>query len=263
MLHLEIIQQRLKREYDLDIIVTAPSVAYKITKTGQNEATVIHSPQELPNQAELEKIEEPWVKLDIITPEEYLGSIMKITTEKKGVYKNTTYLSSDRIVLHFELPLSAILTDYYDKLKTVSSGYASLNYDLIGYRECDVERLDILVADELVDSLATIVYKDEAYQIARKIVDSLKDVLPRQMFEVKIQAILNYNDTGKQKGGKVIASSRIAPYRKDVTSKLYGGDVTRKRKLLEKQKKGKKKMKSIGHGKVDIPTEAYLSVLKR
>ncbi len=266
LLHLEIIQERLKREYDLDLVVTAPSVAYKIKQNGSTQehgANTIHSPQELPEPQQIEEIQEPWVKLDILTPEKYLGNIMSLTTEKRGLYLNTEYLSSDRVILHYEMPLSSILTDFYDKLKSVSSGYASLNYELLDYRVCNVERLDILVADELVDSLATIVYKDEAYSIGRKIVDALKDVLPRQMFEIKIQAILNYHDSGKNKGGKIIASSRIAPFRKDVTAKLYGGDVTRKRKLLEKQKKGKKKMRGIGKGKVDIPTEAYLSVLKR
>lgn len=266
LLHLEIIQERLKREYNLDLIVTAPSVAYQIilkhlnTKTLKHKS-IIHSPQELPNSAELEEIQEPWVKISVISPKEYMGNLMKLISEKQGIYLNTEHLSSERAILHYELPLSSILTDFYDKLKSVSSGYASLNYELIEYRPCEVERLDILVAEELVDSLATIVYKNTAYQIARKIVDSLKQVLPRQMFEIKIQAVLNYDKTGKNKGGKIIASSRIAPMRKDVTAKLYGGDVTRKRKLLEKQKKGKKRMRD--QGRVDIPTEAYLAVLKR
>ena len=266
LLHLEIVQERLKREYDLDLVVTAPSVAYKVKlgfKTQPNTSFIIHSPQELPEPQSIEEIQEPCVKIDIISPENYLGNIMNLVTEKKGIYVNTKYLSSDRIILHYEMPLSSILTDFYDKLKSVSSGYASLNYELLYYRVCSVERLDILVADDLVDSLAVIVYKDEAYRIARKIVDALKDVLPKQMFEIKIQAVLNYQDSNKNKGGKIIASSRVAPFRKDVTAKLYGGDVTRKRKLLEKQKKGKKKMKGFGKGKVDIPTEAYLSVLKR
>lgn len=266
LLHLEIIQERLKREYDLELVVTAPSVAYKIKQTTNNKqqtTKIIHSPQELPNPNEIEEIQEPWVKIDVITPKEYLGNLMQLIAEKRGIYLNTEHLTTGRIILHYELPLSSILTDFYDKLKSVSSGYASLNYELIIYRPCEVERLDILVADELVDSLATIVYKDSAYQIGRKIVDALKDVLPRQMFEVKIQAVLNYDKTGKNKGGKIIASARIPAMRKDVTAKLYGGDVTRKMKLLEKQRKGKKKMKSIGRGRVDIPTEAYLAVLKR
>jgi len=261
LLHLEIIQERLRREYDLDLVVTAPSVAYKIKI--KNTEKIIHSPQELPNPNELEEIQEPWVKINIITPKAYLGNLMKLAAEKRGIYLNTEHLTPERIILHYELPLSSILTDFYDKLKSVSSGYASLNYSLIGYRPCDVERLDILVAEDLVDSLATIVYKDEAYSVGRKITESLKEVLPRQMFEIKIQAVLNYDKTGKNKGGKIIASSRISAMRKDVTAKLYGGDVTRKRKLLEKQKRGKKKMRGLGKGKVNIPTEAYLAVLKR
>ncbi|HPA25507.1 MAG TPA: translation elongation factor 4 [bacterium] len=268
LLHLEIIQERLKREYKLDLIVTTPSVAYKIIekKQGTEEIEkIIHSPQELPNVHEVLEIQEPWVKLDIITPKEYLGNLMSLLTEKRGIYLNTDYFSHDsnRIILHYEMPLSSILTDFYDKLKSSSSGYASLNYELISYRKCVVERLDILVAEEKVDSLAVIVYKDEAYRVGRKIVESLKDVLPRTMFEIKIQAVLGYQEQSQNKGGKVIASERIAPMRKDVTGYLYGGDVTRKRKLLEKQKKGKKKMKTLGRGRVDIPTEAYLAVLKR
>jgi GTP-binding protein LepA len=188
---------------------------------------------------------------------------MQLVSEKRGTYINTTYLSENRLNLHYEMPLASLLTDFYDKLKSVSSGYASLNYDFLGYRPCEVERLDIVVAEEMVDSLATIVYRDAAYEVGRKIVDALKETLPRQMFEIKIQAVLGYQDTGKQKGGKVIASSRVAPFRKDVVGYLYGGDVSRKIKLLEKQKKGKKKMKALGRGRVDIPPEAYLSVLKR
>ncbi len=268
LLHLEIIQERLKREYGLSLIVTTPSVAYKIKFKTQssklkNEEYIIHSPQELPNENEIEEIQEPWVKIDIIAPKQYLGLIMQLVAEKRGLYLNTNFLSTERLSIHYEMPLSSLLTDFYDKMKSVSSGYASLNYELIGYRPCQVKRLDILVADDLVDSLSVIVYSDEVYAAGRKIVDTLKDVLPRQMFEVKIQAVLGYQNTGKQKGGKIIASSRIAPFRKDVTGYLYGGDVTRKMKLLEKQKKGKKKMKKMGRGRVDIPTEAYLAVLKR
>jgi len=271
LLHLEIIQERLRREYNLALVVTAPSVAYRVAlkhlkiETSKHKADnfIIHSPQELPKPNEIEEIQEPWVELDIISPENYMGNLMQLVTEKRGIYLNTEYLGNQRVVLHYEMPLSSILTDFYDKLKSVSSGYASLNYKLTDYRPAEVERLDILVADELVDSLGSIVYKDEAYRVGRQIVDALKDVIPRQMFEVKIQAVLGYQNTGKTKGGKIIASSRVAPYRKDVTAKLYGGDVTRKRKLLEKQRKGKKKMRSLGHGRVDIPTEAYLAVLKR
>ncbi|NMC51137.1 elongation factor 4 [Candidatus Kuenenbacteria bacterium] len=262
LLHLEIIQERLKREYDLDLIVTVPSVAYKIFNAREPEKfKMIHSPQELKNEEQIDHIEEPWVKADIVAPKEYLGSIMNLVEEKRGEYKNTEYFSADSIILHYELPLSSILVDFYDKLKSVSRGYATLNYELIGYKRAEVEKLDILVADEPVEALATIVYKDQAYQAGKRVVESLKDILPRQMFEVKIQACLGYQGLGKNAGGKIIASARIPAMRKDVTAKLYGGDVTRKRKLLEKQKKGKKKMKTIG--RVDIPPEAYLAVLKR
>jgi len=264
LLHLEIIQERLKREYGLNLIVTTPSVAYQIKLKSENNI-IIHSPQELPPENEIEEILEPWVKVDIITPKNFLGNLMNLMTEKRGIYLTTEYFSTDseRIILHYEMPLSSILTDFYDKLKSVSSGYASLNYEFIGYRPCDVEKLDILVAEELVDSLSIIVYRDEAYKVGRKIVESLKKVLPRAMFEIKIQAVLGYQSQNKNKGGKIIAAERIAPMRKDVTGYLYGGDVTRKMKLLEKQKRGKKKMRALGRGKVDIPTEAYLKVLKR
>ncbi|MDD5290082.1 MAG: translation elongation factor 4 [Patescibacteria group bacterium] len=261
LLHLEIIQERLHREHKLDLMVTVPSVAYKLIENGKEK--IIRSPQELPNNLQNIAVEEPWVRIDIISPKEYLGGIMQLVAEKRGSYINTTYLSENRLNLHYELPLASLLTDFYDKLKSVSSGYASLNYDLIGYRPCEVERLDIVVADEMIDSLATIVYRDSAYEVGRKIVDALKDTLPKQMFEIKIQATLGYQNIGKQKGGKVIASSRVAPYRKDVIGTLSGGDVSRKNKLLDKQKKGKKKMKALGRGRVDIPAEAYLSVLKR
>ncbi len=257
LLHLEIIQERLKREYDLDLIVTVPSVAYKVTVPGK-EPIVIHSPLEMPTSQPNMAIEEPWVRADIVTPESTLGAVMGLASEKRGIYKNTEYLASGspgertRVILHFELPLSAILVDFYDKLKSVSSGYASLNYEVIDYRAADVVRLDISVAGSLVEALSSIVYQDDAYRIGRKITESLKEMLPRQQFEIKIQAMI---------GSKIIASERIAPFRKDVTAKLYGGDVTRKQKLLEKQKKGKKRMAS--GGKVDIPTEAYLSILRR
>ena len=264
LLHLEIIQERLRREYNLELIVTTPSVAYKV-KLKNNKETTIHSPQELPDQNEYESISEPWMKIDIITPEEYLGSIMKLAQTRSGIYKTTEYLSqgqSQRVILHYEIPLSFLLTDFYDKLKSVSSGYASLNYEFLGYREAEVQKIDILVAEEKVQALTTIVYKKRAYSEARSIVEKLKDSIPRQMFEVKIQAVTGYQDgQGKNAGGKVIASERISAMRKDVTAKLYGGDVTRKQKLLEKQKKGKKKMKGLG--RVDIPTEAYLAVLKK
>lgn len=258
MLHLDVVQERLKREYGLELIVTVPSVAYYSYYHG-GIVKLIKSPSELEDEGVLEKVEEPWMTVDIIAPESSIGAIMTLVTERRGIYRNTEYLSGDdarstfrRVILRFELPLSAILVDFYDALKSVSSGYASLNYEFFGYREADVMRLDIFVAHQKVDALTTIVYRDAAYYVGRKIVSSLKELLSRQQFEIKIQATI---------GAKVIASERIAPFRKDVTAKLYGGDVTRKQKLLEKQKKGKKRMQITGV--VDIPTEAYLSVLKR
>jgi GTP-binding protein LepA len=257
LLHLEVFQERLRREYGLDLIVTVPSVAYKVFKSN-GEEVIIRTPQGLPEPNQIDSIEEPWVKLDIITPKSYLGNIINLTQEKRGIYKNTEYISSDgddsRVLLHYEMPLSAILTDYYDKIKSVSSGYASINYDYLDYRPADVVKLDILVADDIVESLATIVYRDDAYHEGRAIVDILKDNLPRQMFAIKIQAAL---------GAKVIASERLSALRKDVTAKLYGGDVSRKRKLLEKQKKGKKKMMVAGKGSVEIPPQAFVKILKR
>ncbi len=265
MLHLEIFQERIHREYDVDIVVTAPSVAYHLTlsepglramqrknKRFTQPTMVVTSPHELPESPHIEQITEPWMTVDIVTPASYIGSIMTMVQEKRGVYVTTEYLDTTKAILHYQVPLASLLVDFYDTLKSVSAGYASLNYDFKEYRPCQVQRLDIVVADEPVEALSTIAYTDEAYRTGRVIVDNLKDILPRQMFEVKIQASL---------GGKVIASSRIPAMRKDVTAKLYGGDVTRKRKLLEKQKKGKQRMRAMG--KVDIPQEAYRAVLKR
>jgi len=257
LLHLEIFQERLRREYNLDIIVTIPSVAYSAIKTN-GEEMIVRTPQKLPERSELLSIKEPWVTLDIITPKEYIGNIMQLTQEKRGVYKNTEYISLDnvdaRVILHYDIPMAAILTDYYDKIKSVSAGYASINYEYLDYREADVVRLDILVAEEPVESLATIVYSDDAFREGKAIVNILKDTLPKQMFVLKIQAAV---------GAKVVAAERISAMRKDVTAKLYGGDVSRKRKLLEKQKKGKKKMMAMGKGSVDIPSDTFVKILKR
>ncbi len=256
MLHLDIFQERLKREFGLYIIATVPSVAYRIQLTNSDKITV-KSPQDLPEVQKIDYIEEPFMNVDIITPQEYIGNVMSLTTERKGKYSNTEYLSAGsdlRVLLHFEMPLSSLITDFYDKLKTVTSGYASLNYEFKNYQKADVVKMDILIADEPVEALAGLVWRDEAFRIGKKIVQSLKKTLPRQQFVIKIQAAV---------GGKIIAAERLSALRKDVTAKLYGGDVSRKRKLLEKQKKGKKKMLSRGKGKVDIPTEAYLAILKR
>jgi GTP-binding protein LepA len=256
MLHLDIFQERLRREFDLDIVATVPSVAYHVFKTNGDSLTV-KSPQSLPDPTYIEHVEEPWMTVDIITPDNYIGNVMSLVIEKKGRYLNTEYLSmgtGKRAMLHYEMPLTSLITDFYDKLKSATSGYASLNYELKHYEKTDVVRLDILVADELVEALATLVWRDDAHRVGKKMVETLKETLPRQQFVLKIQAAI---------GGKVVASEKISAMRKDVTAKLYGGDVTRKNKLLEKQKKGKKKMMEMGKGTVDIPTEAYLAVLKR
>lgn len=252
LLHLDIVQERLRREYTVDLLVTVPSVAYQVTVTHHVEPLLVRSPLELPDPSRIERVDEPIMDLSVVTPSQYIGAVMQTTQERRGVFREVEYLDPQRAVVRFTIPLASILVDYYDRLKSVTSGYATVDYHLRGYHPAEVVRMDILVADEPVEPLATIVYRDEAARAGRRVVEALKDVLPRQMFEVKIQAVL---------GGKVIAAERLPAMRKDVTAKLYGGDVTRKRKLLEKQKKGKRRMKS--YGKVDIPQSAFLAVLKR
>ncbi len=257
LLHLEIFQERLRREYNLDLIVTIPSVAYKVYKKN-GEELIIRTPQRLPDPTEIDKIEEPWVSLDVISPKDYMGNIMQLAQEKRAIYKNTQFISSgtdeQRVILHYEIPMSAILTDFYDKIKSISAGYASINYEYLDYRVADVVKMDILVAEEPIEALATIVYRDEAFRRGKEVVNVLKDSLPKQMFVLKLQAAI---------GGKVIAAERISAMRKDVTAKLYGGDVSRKRKLLEKQKKGKKKMMAAGKGSVEIPPDTFVKILKK
>lgn len=257
LLHLEIFQERLRREYNLDLIVTIPSVAYKVYKKN-GEELIIRTPQRLPDPTEIDKIEEPWVSLDVISPKDYMGNIMQLAQEKRAIYKNTQFISSgtdeQRVILHYEIPMSAILTDFYDKIKSISAGYASINYEYLDYRLADVVKMDILVAEEQIEALATIVYRDEAFRRGKEVVNVLKDSLPKQMFVLKLQAAI---------GGKVIAAERISAMRKDVTAKLYGGDVSRKRKLLEKQKKGKKKMMAAGKGSVEIPPDTFVKILKK
>jgi GTP-binding protein LepA len=256
LLHLDITRERLKREYDLDVTVTTPSVAYEVDlKNGTS--LIARSALELPSPDRLAAVREPVVKVDIVTPVEYLGNLMKAAQDYRGLYLTTDYLGhSDgqgRAILRYHLPLSAILVDFYDQIKSVSAGYASLNYEFLQYQNCQVCRLDILVAEEPVEALSSIVYEDEAYHRGRTAVSRLKDILPRQMFEVKIQACL---------GGKVIASERLPAMRKDVLKRASsGGDVTRKRKLLEKQKAGKRRMKL--QGRVVIPPAAYLALVSR
>ncbi len=256
LLHLEIVQERLSREYNLEVVVTSPSVAYKVHTTNGNEF-VIKSPLELPDPSTIRSIEEPWMKTDIVVPREHIGSVMTFVQERRGIYRTTEYLlaegssAADRAILHYEVPLAMLLVDFYDQLKSASSGYASLSYEFLDYRDADVVRLDILVAEDPADALATITYRDQASRVGRRILETLKEVLDREQFEIKLQAAI---------GGKVVASERISAFRKDVIAKLSGGDWTRKMKLLEKQKKGKKRMGS--GGRVDIPPEAYLAVLR-
>jgi GTP-binding protein LepA len=255
LLHLDIARERLKREHNLNVVITTPSVAYEVDLKN-NETIIVCGALELPSPDRIAEVREPMVKVDVVTPIEYLGNLMKVAQDFRGIYLTTDYLSMShnkgRAILHYELPLNAILVDFYDQVKSVSSGYASLNYEFLEYKKCEVVRLDLMVADGVVEALASIVYKDEAYRRGRVVVDKLKKILPRQMFEVKIQAAL---------GGKIIAAERIPAMRKDVIAGLYGGDVTRKRKLLEKQKKGKRRMKL--EGKMNIPPEAYLALVSR
>ncbi len=253
MLHLEIVKERLQREYDIDVIVTTPSVAYRVT-TNNLEIFIIKSPLDLPDPSSIRMIEEPWVKADIVVPKEYIGGVMSLAQDKRGVYRTTEFLSESRAILHYDLPLATILVDFYDKLKSVTAGYASLNYELTDFRQADVVKLDIYVAEEIEDAFSSLVYRDEAERVGRGIVEALKEAIPKQWFVIKLQAAV---------GGKVVASERISALRKDVMAKMSGGDVTRKRKLLEKQKKGKAKMAAIGQGSVEIPSDAYLKVFKR
>jgi GTP-binding protein LepA len=256
LLHLDIIRERLMREFKLDIVATVPSVGYRVTRSN-GESMMVRSAVELPDMSEIQSIEEPWVALDVITQGLYIGAIMQLVQEFRGEYRNTEYLGqgdAGRVILHYHIPLSQILVDFYDRLKSASQGYASLNYELTDYRQADLRRLDVIIAEVKEESLATIVYEDEAHAVGKRIVRKLKDKLPKKNFVIKIQAAI---------GGKIVAGDRISALRKDVTAKLYGGDVTRKRKLLEKQKKGKKKMASMGAGSVEIPPDAYMAVLKR
>ena len=250
LLHMDIIQQRLEREFNLNLITTAPGVRYRITKT-DGEIIEVDNPSRWPNQSEIAKTEEPVILATILSNEEYVGAILKLVEDKRGKQKTFEYVSSSRVMLHYELPLNEIVLDFYDRLKSVSRGYASLDYHFAGYWESPMVKLDILVAGDPVDALSTIVHRDFAYERGRALAAKMKELIPRQMFEVAIQASI---------GAKVIARETVPAMRKNVLAKCYGGDITRKRKLLEKQKEGKKRMKRIG--RVDIPQEAFLAVLK-
>jgi len=250
LLHMEIIQERLEREYSINLIATTPSVMYQVFKKN-GEILKISNPVSLPPRNEIEKIEEPYVKVNIITPSKCIGGIMDLVQERRGSFKNMEYIDEKILRLDYHLPLNEIILDFYDKLKSISSGYASLDYEIIGYQPSELAKVDILVNHQLVDALSFIVHKDKAYKRARKIVEKLKEIIPRQMYEVPLQATIE---------SKIIARETIKALKKDVTAKCYGGDITRKRKLLEKQKAGKKRMKKIG--KVEIPQEAFLGILK-
>ena len=253
MLHLEIVQERLDREFNMGVITTVPNVSYRAMSKGKkSEMFIVTNPADLPDISVLEFVEEPYISAQIITKPEYIGNIMKLCLdEKRGTLKNQLYLSTTRVELSYEMPLGEIVFDFYDKLKTVSRGYASFDYHITGYKQSDLVKLDILLNGEKVDALSALIHRSKAYEFGRKVCSKLKDLLPRQQFVIAIQAAI---------GAKIIARETISALRKDVTAKCYGGDITRKRKLLEKQKEGKKKMRQIGS--VDVPQEAFLAVLK-
>ncbi|MNX97329.1 Elongation factor 4 [compost metagenome] len=252
MLHMEIIQERLEREFNMTVITTVPNVSYYCyTTKNPDERFTVNNPSELPDPSTIDRIEEPYIKAQVITKSEYIGQIMTLCIEKRGELKNQVYLTQDRVELTFEMPLAEIVFDFYDRLKSVSRGYASFDYHPIGYKESDLIRMDMLLNGEQLDALSALVHRSNAYDLGKKICVKLKELIPRQQFEIPIQAAI---------GAKIIARETIKALRKDVTAKCYGGDISRKRKLLEKQKEGKKRMRQVG--KVEVPQEAFMAVLK-
>jgi GTP-binding protein LepA len=250
LFHMEIIQERLEREYDLDLVFTAPSVEYEVTKTDGSEV-IVDSPAELPEPTTIAEIREPWIQIDVFTPTEYIGAVMDLVTNRRGQFKSQEYLDQRRVLLSYEIPLVEILTDFYNELKARTKGYASLDYHFADYRPADMVRLDVLVNKDPVDALSMIVHRDQIFTKGQKLVSKLKDVIPRQQFDVPIQAAV---------GNKIVSRANVKALRKDVLAKCYGGDITRKRKLLEKQKEGKKRMKMIGS--VEVPQEAFMTILR-
>lgn len=250
MLHMEIVQERLEREFDMTVITTVPSVQFDVYMTNK-EVVKVSAPSEMPDPSYIDHIEEPYVKAQIITKSDYIGAIMKLCMDKRGILKNQSYITADRVELIFEMPLSEIVFDFFDKLKSISRGYASLDYELIGMKESKMVKLDIMLNGDRVDALSAIVHRDKAYEWGKRLCEKLKELVPRQQFEIAIQAAI---------GGKIIARETISAMRKNVLAKCYGGDISRKRKLLEKQKKGKKRMRQIGS--VEVPQEAFMAVLK-
>jgi GTP-binding protein LepA len=251
LLHMEIVQERLEREFDLDLIASAPSVEYRVTLTMGRGVVTVDNPARFPDVGEIEMIEEPWVKLGIVTPDRYIGTLMELSTNRRGTFHNLEYLDPQRVHMHFELPLAELIVDFYDQLKSRTQGYASMDYEEAGYRPANLVKLDIMVAGEPVDALSLIVHRDRAQSTGRQLAEKLKQLIPRQMFEVPVQAAI---------GSHVVARETIRAMRKNVLAKCYGGDITRKRKLLEKQKEGKQRMKRVGS--VEIPQEAFLAILR-
>ena len=247
---MEIIEERLEREFNLDLVTTAPSVSYRVVTTS-GETVEVSNPTMLPPAGQIDHMEEPVVKAEIFTPPEYVGTVMELCQDKRGTFVNMTYIEAKRVMLEYEMPLNEIIYDFFDSLKSRSKGYASLDYEILGYKRGDLVKMDILLNGELCDALSLIIHKDKAYARGRVIAEKLKDIIPRQLFEVPIQAAI---------GGKVIARETVKAVRKDVLAKCYGGDITRKKKLLEKQKEGKKRMRQVGS--VEVPSEAFMTILK-